>query len=300
MPEDSSKLQSTTSQAPVQTPASKPEDAGQVSGLEEHVVGPDMPNPTPPSQETPPPSNTVSPTDAVSPPASFESASASGRTSPLKTIGLVVLAIVVIGGLSAAGYYLGVNKVLIPQGSPTPEAKETIKPSPTATPNPIADWKGYSDTKYGYSIKYPQDQFSRIICPGKEKDKFMLTQKSDMDPIEAETCARDGFYSLELTADSAKFDEPVDGDYEVVTKNTTIDGVSAKQYTLTKKEPGQGPGWYSVVLVTKGKINYQFIYDNNCGGLEGDKQMVCINTFTQILSTFTFVEPTPTPSAKDQ
>ncbi len=73
----------------------------------------------------------------------------------------------------------GGNLILSQQKSEEPETKTLTQPTvahPSPTPNPTADWKTYTNTKYGYTIKYPENTkidtnldaaitFSRNITP---------------------------------------------------------------------------------------------------------------------------------------
>ena len=85
-----------------------------------------------------------------------------------------VLLIVLVG---LGGFFLG--KILsqpktpppstISQLSPTSTSSPTPPtqiPTPTPTTDPIANWKAYTNTKYGYSIKYPADWTEQLKCEG--------------------------------------------------------------------------------------------------------------------------------------
>jgi len=72
----------------------------------------------------------------------------------LKIVFLSILGIILAVGLVFAGYKLG-------QRSIYPELDEGPTPTPiveaTPTPDLTANWKTYTNIKYGYSIKYPLD-----------------------------------------------------------------------------------------------------------------------------------------------
>lgn len=72
----------------------------------------------------------------------------------LPIIGLTTFVLII----STGAYFLGKNN----QSTSTQQAPSSIianppkiVPSPTSTPDPTANWKTYSNTKYGYSLKYP-------------------------------------------------------------------------------------------------------------------------------------------------
>lgn len=62
---------------------------------------------------------------------------------------LILIGILLVSLIGAGGYYFYQNKYFpktsIPQPSPQPQKDET------------SDWKTYTNTKYGYSIKYPEE-----------------------------------------------------------------------------------------------------------------------------------------------
>jgi hypothetical protein len=64
----------------------------------------------------------------------------------------------VIGGILLVILLTGTAYVLSQQESKKtePPAKQSVS-KPTPTPDPTADWKTYTNTKYGYSIKYPEN-----------------------------------------------------------------------------------------------------------------------------------------------
>lgn len=65
-------------------------------------------------------------------------------------IALAAFLIIIIGG--GIGYFLGTNNIQ----QITPEVtNQTVKLSPTPTPDSTADWKTYTNTENGFSFKYP-------------------------------------------------------------------------------------------------------------------------------------------------
>lgn len=74
-----------------------------------------------------------------------------------------ILIVVLIAALAAGGYFI----YKLPRTSVTPPTPQTTPaPSPTPSPSPaltdteeISNWKTYTNTRYGYSFKYPQDLY---------------------------------------------------------------------------------------------------------------------------------------------
>lgn len=75
-------------------------------------------------------------------------------------IALVVVIVILLG---VVGYFAFVKKLPpIAQQTPTPMSTQTKTPVPTPTPTPkgeTANWKTYTNTKYGFEVKYPSDVF---------------------------------------------------------------------------------------------------------------------------------------------
>lgn len=90
-----------------------------------------------------------------------------------------VLGILVFAGGVFGAYRLGQRQV-----QPTPQPSPIVSPSPT--PDITANWKTYTNTKYGYSIQYPDD-WAINRGPGNLSDAELSKQR-DVD-----------FYSLEAT-----------------------------------------------------------------------------------------------------
>lgn len=69
-----------------------------------------------------------------------------------------ILAFLVALGIFLAGFMLGQRKIVVELLGPQPISQPTPSPTvvvATPTPDPTANWKTYTNTKYGYSIKYP-------------------------------------------------------------------------------------------------------------------------------------------------
>ena len=75
---------------------------------------------------------------------------------------LVLISVLVLVGIVGGAYFL-LPKT---QTKTTQQIVPPITPQPTPTPNQTANWKTYTNTKYGYSIKYPNTWY--VIFPGND------------------------------------------------------------------------------------------------------------------------------------
>jgi len=99
------------------------------------------------------------------------------KSNPPKIILFVILGLLVAGGLVYAGMNIGKKQ------TPTVVVPPVIEPTPT--PDPTADWKTYTNSEYGYSIKYPTSFTTQLLSAGagnKEADsttRNLFIYKSD-------------------------------------------------------------------------------------------------------------------------
>jgi hypothetical protein len=70
-----------------------------------------------------------------------------------KLISLIIIILVVVGG---GAYFLIENKILLFQNQQKTIIQTSTKSSPTSAPISTADWKTYTNSQYGFSIKYPK------------------------------------------------------------------------------------------------------------------------------------------------
>lgn len=57
--------------------------------------------------------------------------------------------------LAGGAYYLGRSTSPKPQATPVVSQTPQPTPSPSSSPDETANWKTYTNSKYGYSVKYP-------------------------------------------------------------------------------------------------------------------------------------------------
>jgi hypothetical protein len=179
------------------------------------------------------------------------------------------------------------------------EIQATPIPSPisTSTPDVTASWKTYTNTKYGYSIKYPTEGESGLtffICEeGKEYNyrdyKIRYSQPFDLIALEKEgitvPCGpMDSYYTIEVRAQSGK---PLGTNelesFESATslkEQIAVDGINGIKATFTKTRPAPVPDKWIEILVFKNGRRYHLILSD----------MTYEEIFDQILSTFKFLE----------
>jgi hypothetical protein len=181
----------------------------------------------------------------------------------LKIVGLVILAVVVIGGLGALGYYLGTNSTPSTTVTPTQTIEPIETPTPTATPSPTEDFTTFRGQSY--TISYPEDWEVVEDVEPKTVGKESYTSIVKGDPIEStvnifveKTITYDKF----LPKDSYTADDVTEkmmwGDFEV---------------TLVKQEDD----YNQYIFVEEGENTYII----NSWGTADDQ-----NTINLILSTF--------------
>jgi hypothetical protein len=87
-------------------------------------------------------------------------------------IGIIIF--LLLAGGAAAGYvYREPLMKLVINPTPTP----TISISPTPSPDPTADWQTFTNTPYGYSIKYPKDFVAQPPIPSNGRDIDIILPK---------------------------------------------------------------------------------------------------------------------------
>ena len=108
----------------------------------------------------------------------YESAQ-SGFATPLvvATAGLLILI------LGVVAYFLLSPKPKQELQIKTPEKQSTPSATPSAKKDETAGWKVYSNTKRGFSLKYPSN-YKIIVEPGDIGDSVVISaENSDFDPV---------------------------------------------------------------------------------------------------------------------
>ena len=203
----------------------------------------------------------------------------------LKPLLFLILGIILAGSLVFGGYKLGQRSIypeLVEGPTPTPEL--------VATPalDPTANWKTYTNTKYGYSIRYPKEWQSFEVKEGPEAG---------------------------IRTDFAESESFSEREYWVWTKvNNNPDGLSAKQWvdklllqysdqqaviagikrekdSVADVEAERVTGLPAMteivsVFIPKEKNIYEIVLQKGVGILSSENK----DTFNLMLSTFRFSE----------
>lgn len=209
--------------------------------------------------------------------------------------GISFLIAFLIGGLVLGTY--GIKKAS--KITPTP----IVKVSPTPTPGPTANWKIYTDQKYGYSIEYPPNLSTKETIPNvfveiidnTDKNEIVSITNIDMENKSGEQVVLEDFAK---TAGPLQYEG-----YESLHEMKSIMSTSKiKGYETTwntnfsevmNVTPGMGvsnpityfpfpnPNIYGAVAIELKDKNFETIYD-------------------QILSTFKFLPVSPTGGDQNQ
>lgn len=187
-----------------------------------------------------------------------------GQAQVLILAGIVIL-LAVAGGI----FYLG--RITAPK-------LQNITTSPTPQPSPVdetANWKTYTNTKYGYSLKYPPE----TILEEKPGDVVFLDKQ---------------IYIAVTSSDP----EQCRGDCPVIQKKeeVIINGISSKKLTGYIGEVGGSvPQSYQTIVIPYNNKFYTFTvyelkYDENQLPTReiGSVPEAKVDLLNQILSTFKF------------
>jgi hypothetical protein len=241
-----------------------------------------------PQNQTPPPQTPVqTPPEApqVVPSKSF----------PLKWI-LILIIFILIGG--GATYYVA-NQSQKPASSSN--QTPTTAPSPTPTPDPTSDWKTYTNTKYGYSVKYPSDW--KIQSPGGGSNGELCretgidSQIIELSEKELSECgfAGEGLPSPDANITVWVLDEKHSTLENLIGPNYSklqVAGEAAVKYPFT--DESALPNIYATRIYLNHNNNGYIIYLKQ-SDITGKYEMI----LDQILSTFKFTEAStsasPTP-----
>lgn len=212
------------------------------------------------NQQTPPspqPPASISPVSKQPPPFS----------KPwLRWILLIIVAVL----LSSGGTYLVLTQQKIEQPQPSPSL--TASPVPTDA-GETANWKTYTNTDYGYSVKYPP-VWSNITCGSAvlfDKEPFF-------------SCATDvsGIFSISVRNKTSETPLINTGkEFKVISANlVNIGGKQGERMVTEKVEPAPGADKIIIAAVEyKGKVYTLNLQDIN-------EQVV----FDQILQTIKFLQ----------
>ncbi|MDO8639116.1 MAG: hypothetical protein Q7R43_06075 [Candidatus Daviesbacteria bacterium] len=197
---------------------------------------------------------------------------------------ILILVGIVVVALAVGGYLLYQNQVKpVPIVAPQPIAQTSTSPDETA------NWKTYTNTKYGYSIKYPNDW--HIILPGKDGDKSINIQNYSESEITQQEQQSMSLNPDKLSVTIGVYDEKAihsisldnwlktNGHYvsTIYGSPTSTEYIEVSGLKILKLLYQNSLQFY---ILSNGKNVFYVYYTPNNTSL--------INTFNQILSTFRF------------
>lgn len=206
-----------------------------------------------------------------------------------------------VGGVG--GYFLGARQGKLsnvtgepPQTYTQPTSMPTVAQSPK--PDETANWNSYSNTKYGYTVKYPQG-WEPNRGPGNLTDEELSTQR-DIDFYDPSLPGSDPGTGLnirvnELDANGASkncsdLSDCFSKTFSWLTESTTINessisflGVPALTFTLQRKTELYTQSWKYVYFIFTGNA-YNINISTNV-----TREKEIFEVFDKILSTLMFV-----------
>lgn len=195
--------------------------------------------------------------------------------SARKTNWRVSFILLILGILiGAGGLWVYQNYFVDKTATPTDNSDSTTPEEDSSTPDPTADWETYTNTEYGYSIKFPE--------------RF-TTQLNEADALvrEATPTAR-ALYIYEKGEEESYLNRYVDISYyqvkpsypetDWVTQEVTVNGIKAQK--LSPKSPNAKFEVYIIELPSIVGVLEIYVSSDNAKKDEA----------TQILSTFEFLD----------
>lgn len=99
---------------------------------------------------------------------------------------IVATIVAAVSVIATSKYYEGINTIQ-PVAVVTPKLTSSAAPTPltaTPTPNFTADWQIYTNDKYGYEVKYPEN-YSALA--GDVSEKIALFKSAKMEILQTAT-----------------------------------------------------------------------------------------------------------------
>lgn len=182
------------------------------------------------------------------------------------------------------------------------EATESVNPEATrsgGTDKGSADWKTYTNTKNGFSIKYPNNWYitteATTNTPNTPQGKLFILQIASCDSSKQAHCflkAKENF--LEVSRQD-KYAESLDNYFKAVTsgkriyskKTSTIEDETAIFYSFNSNNDFNLI--YRDLLIKHNGNIFRIEFSSNIDP-NGVDQKQSVETFNQILSTFKFLD----------
>ncbi|HEY4474960.1 MAG TPA: hypothetical protein VJC06_03495 [Candidatus Paceibacterota bacterium] len=194
-----------------------------------------------------------------------------GRVYP-KLIWLII-SIVFLSSIAYAGIWFASRRM-------AEQVVPTFTPRPSATPDPTADWKTYMNTKYGFTVKYPESYFT-----------FHTSGDSNISFRSTEACKLLENGGGEWPTDCQAYDVLVQQNKisGPEMSKTFVAGIEAEKFSDLNGQWSNGT--QVLVQFQKGQNWYIQTFTFNTA-----KSQVSEIIMNQILSTFKFTSITPSTS----
>ena len=202
---------------------------------------------------------------------------------------VIVILVVLIGFVGV--YFLGTLKnkpsTVNPTSSPVAVAKESAIPTvkPVATTDLTADWKTYTNTKFGFSFKYPTDFKTTLSPTTGEEFNLVVDKKTNVSemgfvPVQFSiNMSRDENNMIRNITTLSQAEEIYKINRNQTRKSILLDNKSA--VTVAGLVEGLGPGTGQFLSYTFVKLNNEVLIIQ-LGNKDYQTEL------NQILSTFKF------------
>lgn len=204
------------------------------------------------------------------------------------SIGLGVIGIGIIIGIG--GYLLGTKK------SQLPVQKAVSQVSPSPIPDPTANWKTYTNTEFGYQIRYPADWTLKQNTDSASPYPALYPAEDSLDYLSLRTTT---FSPEDYIADLRSSAEKVVSGEVIVGQQTKTDIAGITAYKIFTSSEAEGGDKYVIGFNNRTIIIGQHF--NYIVSLPLDGKTKLLEIFNKILSTFKFTDkPTLLIACKDE
>jgi hypothetical protein len=228
----------------------------------------------------------------IVPPAPEQSSEPKTKLSKWLAVVIVTVVLVMVGG--AGAYFLNKNSTPKPQPITT---TVIVKPTPTPTLilDTTANWKTYTNTKYGFSFKYPasaiieESPSSNALAIAYRQYSNQGIPKMLIEIYNKDDASKQNLYNpdkLQVLTDNRKRENFA---YSPVTQ-LSVDNQTLYYYSEDfdgssgALPPAGGPNNASYAYGVIGNYFYDILYENDFIAFGGDS-----NDFDRILSTLKFI-----------
>lgn len=199
--------------------------------------------------------------------------------------GLAPILIVVLIAVLAVGGYLLYNQQTKLTSAPQPTTQSTpapsVNPTESAEPVDISNWKTYTNSKYGYSVKYPNNAvYSESDYPGKDDKGGIVANIAWRYSI-------NGDYIVQIYAYGETVNPGLGILFSMAPRQTIL--VANQKVDKIVSVDGEGnEGWVWIGPLKNNGNNFLFSYTALAEDPTKPVQKFDKTTFNQILSTFRF------------